>query len=47
MWASDFPHSAGDWPYSSRVLEEIFEGVPDAERKAMVADNAVDFFHLR
>ena len=23
-----------------------FEGVPDAERTAMVAGNAIDFFHL-
>jgi len=46
MWASDFPHSAGDWPYSSRVLEELFDGVPETERQAMVAGNAVDYFHL-
>jgi predicted TIM-barrel fold metal-dependent hydrolase len=46
MWGSDFPHSASDWPYSSRVIEECFEGVPEAERVAMTRDNAVKFFHL-
>lgn len=46
MWANDFPHSAGDWPYSSRVIEEIFDGVPEGDRRRMLAGNAVEFFHL-
>ncbi len=46
MWGSDFPHSASDWPYSSRVIEECFEGVPELERTKMIRDNAVKFFHL-
>ncbi len=46
LWGSDFPHSAGDWPDSKRVLTELFADVPDDERYAMVAGNAVDFFRL-
>jgi predicted TIM-barrel fold metal-dependent hydrolase len=46
MWGSDFPHSAGDWPNSRRVIEEIFKGVPEDERRRMLAGNAVEFFHL-
>jgi predicted TIM-barrel fold metal-dependent hydrolase len=46
LWGSDFPHSAGDWPQSKKVLDELFANVPDDERYAMVAGNAVDFFHL-
>ena len=46
MWGSDFPHSAGDWPQSQKVLGELFDDVPEDERYAMVAGNAVDFFHL-
>jgi len=46
MWGNDFPHSAGDWPNSKRVIEDTFSGVPDDERKKMLVDNAVNFFHL-
>lgn len=46
MWGSDFPHSAGDWPNSRRVIEEIFKGVPEDERYRMLVGNAVEFFHL-
>ena len=46
MWGNDFPHSAGNWPNSRRVIEEIFQGVPEDERYRMLAGNAVKFFHL-
>lgn len=46
MWASDFPHSAGDWPHSIEVIDEMFAGVPAEERTKMTAGNAVEYFHL-
>jgi uncharacterized protein len=46
LWGSDFPHSASDWPHSHRVIEENFAGVPEGDRRLMVAGNAVRFFHL-
>ena len=39
-WASDFPHSVGDWPYSRETCERNFKGVPDHDRKKMEALNA-------
>jgi predicted TIM-barrel fold metal-dependent hydrolase len=46
MWGSDFPHIESDWPNSMRIIDEMFDGVPDDERHAMVAGNCIDFFHL-
>jgi predicted TIM-barrel fold metal-dependent hydrolase len=46
MWGNDFPHSAGDWPNSRRVIEEIFSGVPKDEKQKILIDNCVGFFHL-
>jgi predicted TIM-barrel fold metal-dependent hydrolase len=46
MWGNDFPHSAGDWPNSKRVIEDMFSGVPEDEKQKILADNAVDYFHL-
>lgn len=46
LWGNDFPHSAGDWPNSKRVIDDIFSGVPEDEKQRMLVDNAVNFFHL-
>ena len=46
MWASDFAHAASDWPNSPHVIDEIFVGVPEDEKYAMVAGNAVKYWHL-
>jgi predicted TIM-barrel fold metal-dependent hydrolase len=46
MWGNDFPHSAGDWPNSKRVIEDIFSGVPEDEKQKILVDNAVGYFHL-
>ena len=47
MWGSDFAHATGDWPESRRVIDETFVGVPADERYAMLAGNAIKFFHLK
>jgi predicted TIM-barrel fold metal-dependent hydrolase len=46
MWGNDFPHSAGDWPDSKRVIEDMFSGVPEDEKQKILVDNAVGYFHL-
>ncbi len=46
MWSSDYPHSASDHPFSWRTIESDFYGVPDDERHAVLAGNAMRFFKL-
>lgn len=46
MWGNDFPHSAGDWPNSRKVIADVFSGVPEDEKQKMLVDNTVNFFHL-
>lgn len=46
MWGSDFPHYVGDWPHSLQIIEEMFAGVPEDERRQIVAGNAIRFFQL-
>jgi predicted TIM-barrel fold metal-dependent hydrolase len=47
MWATDFPHVATDWPESRRVIEDLFAGVPEDEKRAMICENAARFYKLR
>ena len=46
MWSTDFPHIVTRWPNSLKVLESQMTGVPPNEKRIMVADNAIKFFHL-
>lgn len=47
LWGSDFAHATGDWPHSRSMIEKNFVGVPDDERYAMLAGNAIGFFGLK
>ena len=39
MWGSDYPHVDSTWPCSTQVIDEIFDGVPAAERVRITRDN--------
>jgi len=46
MWGTDFAHAASEFPNSQKALEQDFAGVPEKERRAMLVDNCVRYFHL-
>src|SRR5882724_996880 len=37
MWSMDYPHHGCGWPETRRVVEEMFRGVPEEERRRMCA----------
>lgn len=47
MWGSDFPHEVSHWPRSAEVMQEQLAGVPEAEKRSILRDNARQFFHLK
>ena len=46
MWSSDYPHSETTFPHSHQVIAENFAGVPEDERRWIVAGCAEKFFGL-
>lgn len=46
MFATDFPHAAGDWPNTENVIDDMFADVPEDEKHLMLAGNAVRYWHL-
>jgi predicted TIM-barrel fold metal-dependent hydrolase len=46
MFATDFPHIECEWPNSRPLIDEIYADVPEAERRRIWAENAVEFFRL-
>jgi len=46
MFATDFPHIECEWPKSRPLIDSIYAGVPEDERRKIWADNAVKFFGL-
>jgi predicted TIM-barrel fold metal-dependent hydrolase len=45
-WSTDYPHHGNDWPYSRKVVGEMFGGVPARERYEMLAGNMVRAYGL-
>ena len=46
LWASDYPHPEGTFPESQAVVERIFAGLPEAELRAVVCDNAARLYGI-
>jgi uncharacterized protein len=46
MWASDFPHADSTFPHSLKVIEQNFDGVPQAITRKIVLDNAAKLYGL-
>ncbi|MBI3742894.1 MAG: amidohydrolase [Chloroflexi bacterium] len=46
MWSTDFPHHRCDWPYSRRIIEEMFLKVPLPEKEDIVCNNAKELYKL-
>jgi predicted TIM-barrel fold metal-dependent hydrolase len=46
MWGSDFPHSVGTYPESTKYLEQAFENVDEITRRTILLENPARFFGL-
>ncbi len=46
LWSSDHAHSFSHWPNSWKFINELFDGVPEDEKHAMLAGNAVRLYNL-
>jgi predicted TIM-barrel fold metal-dependent hydrolase len=46
MFGTDFPHSVGTFPNTRDWIEDLFEGVPEDERRKVLVDNVADFYGL-
>ena len=46
LWESDFPHGTSTYPNSKEFIEKGLKGVPEEERRKMLAENAIRLYHL-
>jgi hypothetical protein len=44
MWGSDYPHTESTFPQSQKLLDRVFAGVPDDERRRITRDNAARLY---
>jgi predicted TIM-barrel fold metal-dependent hydrolase len=44
LWSSDYPHTGADWPNSWKTIEKHFAGVPEEEKHAILAGNALRLY---
>lgn len=46
MWGSDYPHPEGTWPNTGQYLTDVFSGVPEADGRKILGENAIDWYGL-
>ena len=46
MWGSDYPHTDGIWPESSKYIEEQFAGLSADDPHKITCENAAKFDNL-
>ncbi|MBW3668475.1 MAG: amidohydrolase [Actinobacteria bacterium] len=46
MFGTDFPHPEGTWPNTRDWMRAAFSGVPEADVRKIVGENAIGFFGL-
>lgn len=46
MWESDFPHVASFYPRSWESVEEVLQGVPEADRRKLLYENAMRVYRI-
>jgi len=46
LWGNDYPHHDSIWPNSMPILDDIMQGVPTAEREAMVWGNVLELYGI-
>ncbi|MGH8979037.1 MAG: amidohydrolase family protein [Acidimicrobiia bacterium] len=44
MWASDYPHDEGTYPYSRQALRNTFHDVPEPEVRKMLSETAAEIY---
>jgi len=46
MWSSDYPHSETTYPHSMEKIEELFAGVPEADKNMIIGGRAKALYNL-
>jgi predicted TIM-barrel fold metal-dependent hydrolase len=46
LWSTNFPQGTSTWPNSREMIGRCFEGIPDAERRQILVDNAAQLYKL-
>lgn len=44
MWSTDYPHQASTFPHTREFIEREFQGVPEADKRKIVCDNAARLY---
>jgi predicted TIM-barrel fold metal-dependent hydrolase len=47
MWASDYPHADGTWPFSQQTVEEETAHLDPETKRKIIRDNAAELYGLK
>ena len=46
MFSTDYPHTATEWPNTHNMIDRLFRGLPKADVKKLLHDNAKALYKL-
>ena len=46
VWGNDYPHSESTFPRSRQIIDQIFAGMPEDEKRRILCGNAARLFHF-
>ncbi len=46
MWGADYPHYEGTWGYTAEHLRNTFAGIPEADVRRILGENALECYQL-
>jgi predicted TIM-barrel fold metal-dependent hydrolase len=47
VWGSDYPHEQGPWPYSNKLIDEMFDGADPQLKRTVIWERTKDFFKIK
>ena len=45
-WASDYPHTMSTYPYSHKIVDENFAGIPEETKESITRSNAIRLYGM-
>lgn len=46
MWSSDYPHPVSSWPNSRAIIDRMFRGVDEQDRRLVLSGNAARIWNI-
>lgn len=47
IWGGDYPHGQGTWPWSEKAIDQMFQGLDEKTKQAIIWDRTAEWFAFK